>query len=180
MKRLIASPSAWLVTAACSAHAPAPVSNEATATTVPNYHDNLTAEWSVTNDGGTVTVAVRIYDQFVALGTYHGHVFPAWQSYCDVKMGYLPARNVDYAKQKGALAKLTVVGDGSAAFEEPTPAGSTTFLLKRPSPNRLEVWKQDTRLAVVAVWPNAEFDEEIDDDDGRPGFNCGGDDSMNM
>jgi len=178
MKRLIASPSAWLVAAACSAHAPTPVSNEATAT--PNYHDSVTAEWSVANDGSSVTVAVRIYDQRVALGTYRGRVFPAWQSYCDVKMGYSPARNVDYAKMKGAIAKLTVVGNGGASFEEPCPAGSTTFLVKRPSPNRLEVWKQDTRLAVVAVWPNAHFDEEIDDDDGLPGFNCGGDDGMNM
>lgn len=179
MKRLIASLSAWIVAAACgAAHPPKPVANEATAT--PNYQENVTAEWSVTNEGSTVTLAVRIYDQRVALGTYLGRVFPAWQSYCDVKMGYLPARNVEYAKTKGAIAKLTVVGDGDAPFEEPTPAGSTTFFLKRPSPNRLEVWKQETRLAVVPVWPNARFDEEIDDDDALPGFNCGGDDGMNL
>ena len=177
MKRLIASPSAWLVAAACTAHAPKTVSNEASGGL--DFEHSVTAEWSIANDGNSVTVAVRIYNQRFALGTYLGRVYPPWQSYCDVKMGILPAPNVDYAKLKGAVAKLTVVNDG-AHSEEPTPPGSTSFFVKRPSPNRVEIWKQDTRVAVVAVWPNASFDEEIDDDDGKPGFDCGLGDSLAM
>jgi hypothetical protein len=164
MKRLIASPSAALLLA-CSGGAK-PVSN--TVDSLPPRSDELRAEWLVARDGDNVTLALRIEDHRVALGTYRGRVAPAWQSFCDTKLGV--TRNGLVLKQRGAIAKLTITAE-VADPGDPMPTGSTTFWLRRPTPGRIDVLKQDSIVASVPVWADTRFVESIEEGD-PPGFSC--------
>ena len=171
---------ALLVVAACSAPATPPIAN-ATAAKPRASDEVVTARWSLLASVGDVTVTLEVGDRQVKLGTFYGGVYPAWQSYCDKKMGYLPARNVEFAKAHGALSKLTII-NGSPDMNEPAPAGATIFLLKRPVPGVLELWELGASKprASLPIAPTARVDEDFDDSDDRPGFQCGGDDGMNF
>ena len=180
---------ALLVVAACSS-APKPAKPVANNTTpiapqlatksysVPGRQ--LALEWNVTQREADVALSLRIGTERIPIGAVMGNVYPAWLSYCDTKMGHSPARNVAFADKHGAFAKLTVV-TGSPSFDEPAPKGSTTFLIKRPARDRLELVRlgDPNAMAMISIGADAKVEEVIEDEDDRPGFHCGGDDGMN-
>ena len=150
---------ALLVVAACgSAPPPKPIDN---AVPVRARDQVVVVEWNVLDTGADATIGLRVGAEIVQFGTYPGGVFPAWQSYCERKGG-TDERNLDVARRHGAFAKLTVTPVRADAHD-PTPAGATTFLIKRPSRGLLEVWQLGTvkPRAAIQIDPAARVEERI-------------------